>query len=281
MKRVRGQLRRAFGVADQRGSPRDVLPPPTGALAAALRRHRDRQLRGQVEVELPPGDEVHNAHGRCYVRRLVYPFETRHGDLPLAAARRVDWSRIGALAKLDDLAVDLADCVFLDTETTGLGGGAGTVVFLCGLGFTSADAFVVEQVFLRSFADEAAALTHIGARLVQRPWLVTYVGKSFDRHRLAARMAVHHVRAPVLTDRHLDLYYLARRAWREELPNCKLRTVEERRLGLFRDDDLPGSMAPMAFLDWIRDRSGPVDRVLEHNRLDVLSLVTLLARLGG
>ena len=52
--------------------------------------------------------------------------------------------------------------------------------------------------------------------------------------------------------------------------------AEERLLGLYRDDDLPGSEAPAAFLDWVRDGTGPVDRVLEHNRLDVLSLVALL-----
>jgi uncharacterized protein YprB with RNaseH-like and TPR domain len=60
-----------------------------------------------------------------------------------------------------------------------------------------------------------------------------------------------------------------------------LRTVERHQLGLDRHDDLPGSEAPAAFLDWIRDRSGPVDRVLEHNRLDVLSVAALLGLLAG
>jgi uncharacterized protein YprB with RNaseH-like and TPR domain len=85
----------------------------------------------------------------------------------------------------------------------------------------------------------------------------------------------------VLTPRHLDLYHLVKRAHGKELPDTRLRTVEQHLLGLHRHDDLPGSEAPAAFLDWIRDRTGPVDRVLEHNRLDVLSLAALLGVLAG
>ncbi len=60
----------------------------------------------------------------------------------------------------------------------------------------------------------------------------------------------------------------------------KLRTVEEQILGFRRVADLPGSEAPQAFFDWMRDGTGRIDRVLEHNRLDVLSLIVLLGVLG-
>ena len=73
---------------------------------------------------------------------------------------------------------------------------------------------------------------------------------------------------------------MARRRWRDELPDVKLQTVERHKLGVHRVDDMPGSEAPVAFLDWIRDGSGEVDRVFEHNRLDVLTLVTLMGLLG-
>ena len=127
-----------------------------------------------------------------------------------------------------------------------------------------------------------APLRHVARRLEEHPVPVTFVGKSFDRHRLAARMGLHRIGTDaVLAVRHLDLYYLARRAWRDQLPDVRLRTVEERQLGFFRRDDLPGRDAPAAWLQWIDDRSGPVDRVLEHNRLDVLSLITLLGVLCG
>ena len=77
-----------------------------------------------------------------------------------------------------------------------------------------------------------------------------------------------------------DLYYMARRAWKEQLPDVKLQTVERHKLGVHRSDDLPGAKAPVAFLDWIRDGCGEIDRVFEHNRLDVLTLAVLLAALG-
>jgi uncharacterized protein YprB with RNaseH-like and TPR domain len=176
--------------------------------------------------------------------------------------------------------LSLDQCLFLDTETTGLSGGAGTIVFNVGMAFVEGGEVVVEQLLMRHFEEEPALLAQVGVRLAQHPVLVTYVGKTFDRHRLAARMALHRLPTDMLRDEHLDLYHVARREWRTQLPDCRLRTVEQRILGLHREDDLPGSEAPRAFLDWVRDRSGPLDRVLEHNRLDVLSVVALLAVLG-
>lgn len=282
MRPIRERLRRLHGAsaerqAAERESAIHAAPP---GLREALLRHRERALRGRVVVELPPAGETANDRGTCYLRRLEYDLAFGHGARSLGLARAVDWERIAELAPGGVVPEGLEQCLFLDTETTGLGGGAGTLVFLCGFGFFEAERFVLEQVFLRAFAEEAAALAHVATRLAERPWLVTFVGKSFDRHRLAARMSLHRVDSGVLSDRHLDLYHLARRAFGKTLPDVRLRTVEERILGLRRTDDLPGSQAPWAFLEWIRDRTGPVDRVMEHNRLDVLSLVTLLAALG-
>lgn len=251
-------------------------------LRAMLQRRLSERRASQRPVELPPGEEVQNDAGICWHRILRYPFDHEHGRQALAPALRLDGTRLSTLAKNESFAaLDPRRCLFLDTETTGLSGGAGTVVFVVGLGWFETDAFVLEQFFLRDFGEEPAMLRAVAHRLAERPIPVSYVGKSFDRHRIAARLAVHRLAAPILTDEHLDLYYVARRAFGRELPNCRLRTVEERVLGLQREDDLPGSEAPVAFLQWIRDRSGPVDRVLEHNRLDVLSVAALLARVAG
>ncbi len=273
------KLRRRFRLDAAPGEARaDALSRETSEF---LRRRMLRRLPNRSEVELPTGDVCCNAAGEFYRRTLRYPLDTAHGELRLAATSLVDRVRIAALARDPSLRdFDLAQCLFLDTETTGLAGGAGTVVFLCGLGWLDTEALCVEQVFLREFADEPGALRHVAERLAQRPLLVTFVGKSYDRHRLAARMAMHRIDSDIVRARHLDLYHLARRAWGRQLPDVRLRTVEEEMLGLHRDDDLPGAEAPAAWLDWLRDRTGPVDRVFEHNRLDVLSLVTLLGALG-
>ncbi len=251
-------------------------------LRDVLRRRLEREQRHRPVVALPAGEVVANALGSYWRRQVRYPLTHRHGATVLQAATALDGVRLAALAKSDQFAaLRSEECLCLDTETTGLSGGAGTVVFAVGLGWFEPDAFVFEQLFLRDFGEEPAMLAAVVQRLAERPVPVSFVGKTFDRHRIAARLAVHKQTAPILTDRHLDLYYLARRAFGKQLPDCRLRTVEERRLGLFREDDLPGSEAPVAFLQWLRDRSGPVDRVLEHNRLDVLSVAALLGHLGG
>jgi uncharacterized protein YprB with RNaseH-like and TPR domain len=275
----RSRLRRAFRVGSERaaGEPRE---PPSERLRELLRRHHERSK--PARIELPPGEEVTTAHGPMWRRELRYAAGHVHGTVDLSRALRLDGDKLAALAKDAAFAqLDVRKCLFLDTETTGLAGGAGTVVFQYGFGFFDGGEFVLEQLFLRDFGEEPAMLHHVAARLRERPIAVTFVGKSYDRHRIAARLAVHKIRAPVLTAPHLDLYHLARRAFGKDLPDTRLKTVEQHVLGLQRDDDLPGSEAPAAFLDWIRDGTGPVDRVLEHNRLDVMSLAALLGVLAG
>ncbi len=273
-------LRRANAVAGER--LRQDLPMSPFDLRAQLQRQFERSVRARVVVELPAGELAHNASGTYWRRLLRYPLTHRHGHVVLGSAVRLDSARLVELGRSIGFAgLQSSDCLLLDTETTGLAGGAGTIVFAVGLGWFEPEAFVLEQLFLRDFAEEPAMLVALAGRLRERPVPVSFVGKTFDRHRIAARLAVHKVEAPILTERHLDLYYLARRAFGKQLPDCRLRTVEELRLGLRRDDDLPGSEAPAAFLQWLRDRTGPVDRVLEHNRLDVLSVAALLGLLAG
>jgi uncharacterized protein YprB with RNaseH-like and TPR domain len=290
----RDKLRRAFRITALR--ERDGAPPPPPETAECsvrdfLQRHTARFAAPPralplpalpARVELPPGGELRTPHGVLWRRELRYPLAGRHGDVALQLLRALDGSKLAALARDGTFAALRAEqCLFLDTETTGLAGGAGTVVFAYGLGFVRGDELVVEQLFLRDFGEELAMLHHVAARLREFPVQVTFVGKSFDRHRIAARCALHKVRTTVLTGPHLDLYHLVRRLYGAAWPDTRLRTVEQRLLGVVRTDDLPGSEAPAAFLDWIRDGTGAVDRVLEHNRLDVLGLAALLGALAG
>ena len=257
--------------------------PPARSMRAFLNERRARLAAGastpgrRPVVDLPDAQVIETDHGPLWVRSLRYPTSFVHGAVSLAAGRGFDAVRLAALAKSAAFA-DLRpeECLFLDTETTGLAGGAGTVVFNYGYAWFEGDELVFEQLFLRDFGEEPAMLHHLAKRMAEHPVPVTFVGKSYDRHRIAARLAVHKIEAPVLTERHLDLYHIIRRSFSTHWPDSRLRTAEERLLRLFREDDLPGSEAPVAFLDWIRDRTGPVDRVLEHNRLDVLSLAALL-----
>lgn len=253
------------------------------AAATELLGYLQRRLRATRKVvELPPGEILATPHGSLWRRELRYPLASIHGAVRLWPQQAMDRQRLAALAKDEAFAaLDPQQCLFLDTETTGLSGGAGTVVFAYGLGRIEAEEFVVEQTFLRDFGEELAMLHHLAARLASHPVMVTFVGKSYDRHRIHARLALHKLAVPVLSLQHLDLYHLVRRAYGKQLPNARLRTVEESLLGLQRQEDLPGSEAPAEYFAWLRDRSGAVDRVLEHNRLDVLSLCALLGCLAA
>ena len=84
------------------------------------------------------------------------PLDCRLAELSADGLRRIGWTG-GRF--------ELKDCLFLDTETTGLSGGAGTVAFLVGVGYAEGDAFVVEQFLMQDYADEAEMLSHIADRL--------------------------------------------------------------------------------------------------------------------
>ena len=169
------------------------------------------------------------------------------------------------------------DLVFIDTETSGLAGGTGTVVFLLGLGRFEGDSLVLVQYLLTRFAGEAAMLAHARQWLGVPAALVSFNGKSFDLPLLAARHRLCDLSDPFASLAHLDLLYPVRRLFAGRWPDCRLSTAEERLLGLRREGDLPGAEAPQAWFDWLRFRvPGRLAGVLEHNRLDLLSLAALI-----
>lgn len=81
--------------------------------------------------------------------------------------------------------------------------------------------------------------------------------------------------------RHVDLLHPVRRAYRGHWENCRLQTIERELLGIVREDDLPGSEAPAAWLSFLRGGSSRnLARVAEHNRQDLITLASLLERLS-
>ena len=204
-----------------------------------------------------------------------------HGADRLELARSAHFPSLAVLAgeeALGDYA--LPDALFLDTETTGLAGGAGTLVFLCGTVRWDGECFRLRQHFLRGPGEERRFLAGIAEDLERTRLLVTFCGKSFDRHRLADRFALQGMESEVRGGAHLDLLHLSRRVWGGLLPDTRLRTLEERVLELEREEDLPGAECPALYLDWLRGHAVDLEPAFAHNRLDILSLVTLMARLG-
>jgi uncharacterized protein len=172
---------------------------------------------------------------------------------------------------------DLRRPLFLDTETTGLSGGTGTVAFLVGLAWREADGLTLAQYFLRDFNQENALLWAVGQCVNEAGVLVSYNGRCFDWPLLQTRLVMRRASWPAPP--HFDLLSLARRIFRPRLPDCALQTIEQAVLDLHRADDLPGSLIPSRYFAWVRDGDPHVlDAVFTHNRQDVLSMVLLLAR---
>ena len=92
-------------------------------------------------------------------------------DLP------IDRERLG---QLPDGAPPDVPLVCLDTETTGLTTGTGTVAFLVGLGTWAGDRFRQVQLILPDHADEPALLDALADAIPAGAWLVTYNGRGFD-----------------------------------------------------------------------------------------------------
>ncbi len=172
---------------------------------------------------------------------------------------------------------DLRRPLYLDTETTGLSGGTGTVAFLVGLAWREANGLTLAQYFLRDFNQENALLWAAGQCVNQAGVLVSYNGRCFDWPLLQTRLVMR--RAEWSSPPHFDLLTLARRIFRPRLPDCALQTIEQAVLDLHRADDLPGSLIPSRYFAWLRDGDPHVlDPVFTHNRQDVLSMALLLAR---
>ena len=132
-------------------------------------------------------------------------------------------------------ASDPRRALYFDTETTGLGGGAGVLAFLVGLAAFDEHGLFVEQVLVRNLGEEAPMLQHVRGRIEAASMLVTFNGKSFDMPLLRTRFAMARLEAP--PDRpHLDLLHVARRVHRRR---SKLTMLEENILGFVREGDVP------------------------------------------
>ncbi len=209
-----------------------------------------------------------------FERRI--PCGANHGDVQVPSAFEGDW-----LARLDSaLPACSGPVVFLDTETTGLAGGAGTVAFLLGLARLARGHLHVTQYLLTGFSGEPAMLADAARRLAQASTLVSFNGKCFDLPLLDARFRLAGMANPCRRAAHVDLLYPVRRAFAATWPNCRLVTVEERLLAFCRRDDVPGWEVPRIWYDWLRHGSHVrLGAVVQHNRWDVITLAALVPAL--
>ena len=169
--------------------------------------------------------------------------------------------------------------LFLDLETTGIAGGAGTYAFLVGCGWFDGGAFRLRQFFLSDFAAERALLESVTQLADDFSCVVTYNGKTFDLPLMETRFALQRMATPFADVAHVDLLHPARRMWREDDVECRLTYLEQALCGHEREGDVPGFEIPSRYFRYVRSGDArPLAAVLEHNRLDIVSLAMLTAR---
>jgi hypothetical protein len=237
----------------------------------------------EADAGLPPGEEIATAGGVAYRLESVFPLDHEHGRWPLHAVLSYEPGLAADVAQQSGLTSIGADqLAFVDTETTGLAGGAGTLVFLVGVGRFVDGGFRLRQYFLRDPAEEAALLTALQEDLEPARGFVTFNGQRFDLPLLEMRYTAGLRRRWRLTGLpQLDLLFPARRLWRQRLPDCSLATLEAELLGVRREGlDVSGAEIPGLYLDYLRSgRTEGIRRIVYHNAQDVLSLVGLTAHI--
>ena len=238
--------------------------------------------RGVPLEELVPGEETTNEAGTFFCACHLAGGSARHGRFCIRDLAPLDMARLAVLGNDQALrGLDYREALFLDTETTGLAGGPGTVAFLIGLGWFEGDAFITRQLFARDYSEERAMLLGLRELMNGKRFLVSFNGKAFDANLLAARFIMNRMPDPLAGLPHLDLLHPARRLLSHRLADRRLGSLEAAILGFERDGDVPGSEIPQRYFDWLRCRDGRLMAdVFEHNRLDILSLAALAAHLA-
>lgn len=270
-------LKRQAGNAPASEPPAATPAPPTAAMDfAALRRLLDIRERRPAAAARPstdrelPGREIGNG------LRLIetwLPLPGPDAPVPLHFARRED-------------SVDPRDLLFFDTETTGLAGGTGTRAFMIGAADWHRDpargkGLRVRQLLIATLAAERSMLEAFAGWLTPDTVLSSYNGRCYDAPLLKTRYRLARMAEPLSALDHVDLLFPTRRRYRGVWENCRLATIERELLQVMREDDLPGSQAPAAWLGYLRGGSARnLRRVAEHNHQDVVSLSLLMRRLA-
>jgi uncharacterized protein len=240
----------------------------------AVDRSHGRFRIGDIVDTLRAGSEALD------ILQRAWPSRTCRADLPRP-------ERLATLPSRRQVRDNKPRLLFLDLETTGLAGGAGTQAFLVGCAVIEGDELLVRQFLLPGFEHERALLAEAGTWAARQGTLVTFNGRSFDVPLIETRYAFHRLAFPFQDAPHIDMLHASRRLWKErpsvagpplDDDSCKLSVLERHLAGVHRVGDLPGFEMPSRFFRFVRDGNAfPLEAVLEHNRIDLVSLALVTA----
>jgi uncharacterized protein YprB with RNaseH-like and TPR domain len=227
------------------------------------------------------GDFWHTPSGDIFVVETDYKSDFLRGTIKLKPTSSLE--AIAAYARTPEIThLNIEQFAFMDTETTGLGLGAGVYTFMVGIGRFEGDHFRLAQFFLREPGEETAQLAAIEEFLAPCKAWVSFNGKAFDIPLLNNRFIINGWPVPLKDAPHIDLLHLARRMWKARLPSRTLGDLEAKILGATRtQQDVPGWMIADLYFDYLRTRDArPLLGVFYHNEMDVVTLAALLAHMA-
>lgn len=287
---------RELTVVPEAPEKRGELPPPPDLTRAA---------------EALGGRPLENRYGAVLTVDRRYEADRWHGEEQIGACEITDVELLRALDPRFRSAWPSPPALtpepgarsplFFDLETTGLNGGAGTVAFLAGCAWFDCGALQVRQFVLTSLAAERALLEALREQIDAAPLVASYNGRAFDAPLMDVRWAFHRLPSPFEAKPHFDMLPPARRLWKHrgepsggalpragagsprtvypERSGCSLMAFERQLLKFHRVDDVPGFEIPSRYFQFLRSGdASPLESVLEHNRLDLVSLAVLTAR---
>jgi uncharacterized protein YprB with RNaseH-like and TPR domain len=228
--------------------------------------------------ELMSGQVVATPFGEHFETEKLYERHRRHGSMDISNLIELPPDVLDALSNGAVPSSHPTRWAFLDTETTGLAGGAGTYAFLIGVGSIDEEGFRVRQFFMRDYCEEASLLHALAEHLARFDVLVTYNGKAYDQPLLETRFRMARARPPFTRMQHVDLLFGARRLWKLRLDSCRLVDLEHQILGVERHGDLPGEMIPYYYFNFLRTQHAfRLVPIFHHNVMDIVSLACFTA----
>ncbi len=172
--------------------------------------------------------------------------------------------------------IGLENILFFDIECSGFKKGS---IFLIGTASFIDDKLKIDQFFARSEDEEKSILKEFESEMRKKLVLVSFNGKRFDENVIKNRRD-HHDMEMRFSIPHVDLLPLAKKRWRNICGSHGLSNLESQVLNIQRQNDIPSVLIPHFYRLFLeKDNPGPLIPIIEHNRIDLISIAKLLLQM--
>jgi uncharacterized protein YprB with RNaseH-like and TPR domain len=209
-----------------------------------------------------------------YIVEKVYPAGNGYGKVNLTLPLTTDPLEQFAESKKS---LNPEKIIFLDTETSSLSTGAGSMVFMIGMSFFEKENLKTIQLFLDKPEYETDMLCYFDDLLKGFDTFISYNGKAFDIPMLRSRFILNRIPPKFNEFNHIDLLHVARRIWKVRLDSRRLSDIEKEIIEFTRGgEEIPGWLVPQIYFDYLASHDAqPLKGVFYHNEMDVVSLAAL------